>query len=1773
MNTKEGRAVELSAEVNVAPGFMSSYTKIVRFVPRYMIFNRLERPVRLWQDSSVFRPVTEEQTGFEATEMNKETRKWRYYYEEKQNEGRVNQYESIFGRQSTIEDSGSEPSCSIATGTMAHPSALYIRTVSPNELTPFLLPDTRAERQLRIDLGGIWNMSPSFSSDMPGEHILKVSRATDLRMLKHVSTRAAPRYNIVLPPPENLGAVHWDGELGVFFETDWGTNRRIVVKGTKRGHFAFNHTDIHVGDELIRINGVSVSKMSFAEAMKIIKERINLIRYEAEQRKYHPESSGRQNRLRRMGTKRKFSAALSQRQIHQTDGGNLLLVLTFSTLEERLRKLRAKASKSELSPRSRFSNRDLGALDSEKQHELSSEVQTFKVETKSVHNTMFFILRNPHEENPPFRIQNRSINHFVFFRQRGCQGHPWKVLTPGESVAYAWEEPMKSKKLTVRLAAKPHNVVKDSDDDSSKGGLADDADIEHDSVKELTSPEQEKASARMARIRQALAYQYVDNEERGGYGPATSVRLEEIGFRTFLPVPLTESGRNHNQRRNFLNCEVDTDGGTRLLIISDDAGSDDDRNVLKAHLETLKKQIWYEEQRIAGLHSLQYLLSKEMSEDPEMRNEDHQERIDVIETDAKRFVEDFPEDSTISSPHQVVVEVIEAVGLQGSDFVGSCNPYCEVYLKGRSKSRQYFFQKRLNKRTTYFIEKSLNPQWTDQKFVFDVPEEAVTVTRGHHLLIKLRNFRLVGQHPVLGQAAVHLGSIRDQRELIGWYPLAGRTGRSDVESVHVSDVGRGSIKLRVQWIYSTEAMIEYFLMLGQARIGQLTKSHDGMTEQLSHAIDSDERRREGKESVNAAGRITDLAKLQRRTAKKRSASTRKIERSADGRGENMVGKLNQGINSSLTVLKGTLKTSRDRYLQALYFQTTESKRKRRSNESLQSTPDRASGVVHPSNDDASDPTNDSLLQPSVSSHSILDGSPSAPSKSRIKATLDEFLATSSGTYTRSPFLPGRNMLRPEGGDSQRRRLRHNTVDAEGVQRKVSNSNLWLGVDHSLVNGDDHEYGQSGTIGSLSGNFSGNLSGNLSGVADYLSLDSGTEEAATTKRDTEILKMLGFVLHEHGVYFHRMHLPHHFRRSILAYPLNEKRGPRLYRPKFAAFSGPKEVLVFKSAQAASALCLDSELKVIPAKNYFYLRLKNQRPAIAEVEVSTLSGKDMIEYRLQVPDVAPIATRKRAAVRVESLHLSRTRFERAARRNLGAVLNPGGWLTVRPITALNLPDGYNGLVVRLRYGSETLVSETADARVTPRWGPPPENNAGTDVRSRSSRHFAERDNFEFTRNDLHVRVEPQQTSGMMKLAVVAEKINNKTELGVLEIPLGAAIAACLDSQFDKDDTHQGNGPTTYIRWFPLMSSKLAAPAEGDMGNSSRPVESEKPRDSMFKQYFTPCIQLAFMWRPEMGPGEHEGKEEGGMQHPGMRRGASHSTQTLISATVERYINADISRISIALVDSQRATELLSFSAMDLDARYSVTKTKTRTGLIVEWIQLDHQDPRAREPVVLSPTSTDTMQPTLQFLALKDNSRTKRNITSYEYIGVALREMDLTVEESWIFELWDFFMGVKRRRKAKRSTELGRKTADFLLTTDNCFSQTKEDASEVLPLLSLLELEAEGGPKAKLYIEQLILGLVKVNLSYIKGKKQSFELSDMGAKALRTGEFSTLALATSSILPENRQRVGDQSEIFLKWSQYAHDEGQIGHGGTSFFVSPLCVEAYECLYPHQFLGNKRV
>lgn len=1114
----------------------------------------------------------------------------------------------------------------IPEGTTAHRSALYIASVGPSELVPFLLPDSRAERQFRVDLGGIYNVTSSFASELPGEHNLNITKATDLSLLKHVSTRAAPKYKIVLPPPEDAFIGDWDGELGLFFETDRGGDKAIVVKGKKRGEYAFNHTDIHVGDELLRVDGVSVWKMPFQDTMKLIKERLAYVSMVRREQQNAPKQPRRGlKRLSLANSNRRLTASFSKQSNYEEEklAQPVQLTLTFRTFEERLRKLRSKAGNGEGNLNLNLAQRRASgdAIDHD-------PLDGISVEMKSWHNTMFVVIKEQDRTNPMFRISNQSINHIVFYRQRGCDGHPWNHLIPGQSKIYSWEEPMKSKKLSVRVAAKSQDIFKLDDMAGSHSEKFSDVDsATFDREAGPTAPiDQDKLGVGASRLRQAFSQQYVNNEERGGYGPSISVRLEEIGYRSLLPVQSKEIGK----ARQYLSCEVDTDGLTRQLIVSDDSGTLDERLVLNRHLDTLKKQVLHEKERIAALNSLKFGLSQLSTDDQQENANATDSRVVAIESDAMRLIDDFPEESTISGKHQVVVEISEAMGLNVSDFVS--NPYCEVFLKGRSKSRKYFFQKRRNKRKTYFIEKALNPKWTDQIFVFDVPPEAASVIRGYTLQIKVRNFRLVGAHPIIGQATVHFESLRMQQEVVGWYPLSGRAGRRYGENLQVADSSRGSIKLRAQWIYNSSALLDYFLLISERRMEQLVRSREGMTNQLVHAIESEKRRREALDQLDS-GRIQDLVKLQR---KKKVQRKKRLGARGEAEREKVAEKMNHA-------LKESLKTSRDRYLYALYFQTVESKRNRllsKDNIGEQI----AGSIVSKLSFDSDGKSSQSLVSQSLENFFLQNPHDSNANKRLHRYSPEKF---QNRRRALSDFFKEHGQThRKLSSGIEENVPEENSIDLEELEQ-------W---DSSIRHGQaiyDGLYEQRSEVG----------------FSDLMLANAGVDEESRHEDLVRRLLIQGFLFHPIGNFFHQDHLPAHFQKSHFSSSRDTRNSRRLYRPRFAVGTSITHIKHFRSWQSAYALYYDPEVRISLEEETFIPEIKESAPKPTKAKSNMSKTKLVVKEKLYPPEDAPRTTIERIGGRIDKMYTSRLKFDRACKRILGSVLNPGGWLTIRWVFAFD------------------------------------------------------------------------------------------------------------------------------------------------------------------------------------------------------------------------------------------------------------------------------------------------------------------------------------------------------------------------------------------------------------------------------------------------------------------------------------------------------------------------
>jgi len=657
-----------------------------------------------------------------------------------------------------------------------------------------------------------------------------------------------------------------------------------------------------------------------------------------------------------------------------------------------------------------------------------------------------------------------------------------------------------------------------------------------------------------------------------------------------------------------------------------------------------------------------------------------------------------------------------------------------------------------------------------------------------------------------------------------------------------------------------------------------------------------------------------------------------------------------------------------------------------------------------------------------------------------------------------------------------------------------------------------------------------------------------------------------------------------------------------KPSVDMDSGILDVPSFKFWSSAQAIFNDEELATELKGNSIKISLQPNRPHWSLREATAANEPEhhtAISHNLKLSPKAPALIRNSVAEYISEFARSRTNFERVASMSLNTVLHTGGWLTIKPITALNLPEVYTGMFVKVRYGSEVLLSETVDARVTPTWYRPEAMVRNEDGMIISLTDYAAEEEIEdLCSNDLHIHVAPQKTSGSIRLSVIGERsqtqLHARTELGILDLPLGASIAACIDRSNSSIITQEEVESASifaacYVRWFPLISPKDALQVEGDRGLSTRPPDTEKTNDDMFRDYFAPCIKLALSWSPD--DEEDTNTKTATRKNPPLSsNGNSDGIPSPPShSLVQSYVNADIGRISVALIDSQRSRELLSLNIQDIDLRYWTTISKTRVAMTVGWLQLDFQD-SVREPVVLAPTPTDFLVPVLQTMAVKDNNRSGSDIISLDFIDVSLAELDLTIEEKLIFDISGFFDSIRNRKGARLHARAG-------LESEGRSKQAFDGQSlvGVVPsarshpsMRSLLELNFSESTKkeSKMYIRQvsagtaldlekqrirvatfccsctlkfiqrwtsltfpapiprrsrifqLFLGVIKVNLSYLRGK------------SLAEGWTEMLNFAGGEYLLEEQSFDKNRQDVFQSWQKHTFDEERHAEGEGEYW-----------------------
>jgi hypothetical protein len=86
------------------------------------------------------------------------------------------------------------------------------------------------------------------------------------------------------------------------------------------------------------------------------------------------------------------------------------------------------------------------------------------------------------------------------------------------------------------------------------------------------------------------------------------------------------------------------------------------------------------------------------------------------------------------------------------------------------------------------------------------------------------------------------------------------------------------------------------------------------------------------------------------------------------------------------------------------------------------------------------------------------------------------------------------------------------------------------------------------------------------------------------------------------------------------------------------------------------------------------------------------------------------------------------------------------------------------------------------------------------------------------------------------------------------------------------------------------------------------------------------------------------------------------------------------------------------------------------------------------------------------------------------------------------------------------------------------------------------ADAGNSKKVYIEQLLLGFVKINVSYLKGKRATWDVADSGGFILKNQDGSVQSMTNITISTGGifgRDVADSASPMFDRWSERTQDE----------------------------------
>lgn len=141
-----------------------------------------------------------------------------------------------------------------------------------------------------------------------------------------------------------------------------------------------------------------------------------------------------------------------------------------------------------------------------------------------------------------------------------------------------------------------------------------------------------------------------------------------------------------------------------------------------------------------------------------------------------------------------------------------------------------------------------------------------------------------------------------------------------------------------------------------------------------------------------------------------------------------------------------------------------------------------------------------------------------------------------------------------------------------------------------------------------------------------------------------------------------------------------------------------------------------------------------------------------------------------------------------------------------------------------------------------------------------------------------------------------------------------------------------------------------------------------------------------------------------------------------------------------------------------------------------------------------------------------------------------MDLKMEESLLFDLWEFYLNIMKLREAKAILWQQDERAIFSTAT----FQVDQSSDAVEKASAFLKVRNKS-KKKKIYVRELILGFFKINVSYFKSPPRgSCVDSDISNDSLLDIDHLSLFLSPSvlSTIPLGGQAAVD--DAFIRWSE---------------------------------------